>query len=231
VSWLYTGSWSDDIPLTLTPQSKPRVLKGPNVTSAVTFCEWASTKRLVLCYSVSMIRPSDIPKFIQSSGYAVDVEWKRLESWLAENDKPAGTLSMDPDFQRFHVWTKDQQSAYIEFCLRGGRSGRDIYWNMPSWHVGQGGRMELIDGKQRIEAVRAFHRNELLVFGAPYSEFDPLTMRFFLSSFKMHVNDLRTRAEVLQWYLEMNSGGTPHTEDEINRVRGLLEKEKSCAKG
>jgi len=39
------------------------------------------------------------------------------------------------------------------------------------------------------------------------------------------MNDLKTRAEVLQWYIEFNAGGTPHTEAEINRVRELLKKE------
>jgi hypothetical protein len=40
------------------------------------------------------------------------------------------------------------------------------------------------------------------------------------------VNDLKTREEVLQWYLDLNSGGVVHTEEELNRVREMLEKEK-----
>jgi hypothetical protein len=41
-----------------------------------------------------------------------------------------------------------------------------------------------------------------------------------------HVNDLKTREEVLIWYLEMNSGGTPHTKEELDRVKRMLEKEE-----
>lgn len=39
------------------------------------------------------------------------------------------------------------------------------------------------------------------------------------------VNELRTRAEVLRWYLQLNSGGVVHTEEELARVRALLEAE------
>ena len=35
---------------------------------------------------------------------------------------------------------------------------------------------------------------------------------------KININDLPTRKDVLQWYLEMNSAGTPHTKEEINKA-------------
>jgi hypothetical protein len=44
--------------------------------------------------------------------------------------------------------------------------------------------------------------------------------------FRWHVNDLDTRAEVLQWYLDLNTGGVVHTSAEIKRVQALLAKEQ-----
>lgn len=41
----------------------------------------------------------------------------------------------------------------------------------------------------------------------------------------IYLNNLKTRKEVLQWYLEFNSYGTIHTEEEINKVKKLLEME------
>ncbi len=38
------------------------------------------------------------------------------------------------------------------------------------------------------------------------------------------VNDLLTREEVLQWYIDLNTGGTDHTDEEINRVKEMLKK-------
>jgi hypothetical protein len=40
--------------------------------------------------------------------------------------------------------------------------------------------------------------------------------------FQMKVCCLPTRAEVLRWYLAINAGGTPHTPEELARVRELL---------
>lgn len=38
-------------------------------------------------------------------------------------------LQLNPEFQREHIWTQGQQEKYIEFILRGGKSGRDFYFN------------------------------------------------------------------------------------------------------
>ena len=40
---------------------------------------------------------------------------------------------------------------------------------------------------------------------------------------KVHINNLKTKKEVLTWYLEMNTGGTVHTDDELDRVRKMLD--------
>ena len=38
----------------------------------------------------------------------------------------------------------------------------------------------------------------------------------------LNVNDLKTEKEVLQWYVDMNSGGTPHSNEEIERVKKMI---------
>ena len=50
----------------------------------------------------------------------------------------------------------------------------------------------------------------------------PPARRSSTATSKLNINTLPTRAAVLQWYLEMNAGGTPHADAEIERVRGLL---------
>ena len=42
-------------------------------------------------------------------------------------------------------------------------------------------------------------------------------------SMVFNVNDLKTKKEVLQWYIQMNAGGTPHSAEEIERVKKLME--------
>jgi hypothetical protein len=162
----------------------------------------------------------DIPQYTKSSRYECDVAWQYLENQLNTfQESYDGGLELCPDFQRGHVWTDNQQIAYIEFNLRGGTSGRDIYFNATDFD-GFTSSIQLVDGLQRLTAVRKFLANEIPAFGQLRNEYkgrlDPVRFRF-----RVHVNDLPTRADVLKWYLEMNSGGTPHSEDELNRVSML----------
>jgi hypothetical protein len=82
--------------------------------------------------------------------------------------------------------------------------------------------MVLVDGKQRLLAVRRFLADEIRAFGKLYSEYGPLSGTRTNGMIKFNVNDLETRAEVLDWYLSLNAGGTAHQPEEIERVKNLL---------
>lgn len=172
---------------------------------------------------------SAIPQFTRVGHYQVNTSWRYLEKTI--DDYANGfNLQLNPDFQRGHVWTKEQQIAYVEFILRGGKSARTIYFNCPNWHYRyinniNGDTLVCVDGLQRITAALAFLRNEIPAFGHYHNEYEdklPINIDFLFN-----VNDLKTKEEVLQWYIEMNSGGTPHTTKEIERVKKLLEEERN----
>jgi hypothetical protein len=111
----------------------------------------------------------------------------------------------------------------VEYILKGGMSGRDIYFNCPGWMISFEGDFVLVDGKQRLNALMLFLQNKISVFGYRLKEFeDKMTT---MNSLNFHINNLKTKREVLQWYLEMNSGGVVHTKKELDKVRNLLEEE------
>lgn len=167
----------------------------------------------------------DIPQFTRAASYQVNVGWDFVEHTL-EHWNENNMLELDPDFQRAHVWTQEKQESYVEFILRGGHSSKLIQFNCSSWMKGFDTPVELVDGKQRLEAARKFMRNELVVFGnCRFSDFTD-RLRITTADFIFCVNDLSTRAEVLQWYLDLNAGGVVHTDEEIEKVRRLLKKEK-----
>ena len=166
---------------------------------------------------------SGIPMFPHAS-YSVTISWRYLEAFLVSAIGEDG-LDINPDFQRGHVWTQSQQTAYVEYVLRGGRSGKDIWCNCPNWSSASGnGPYVLVDGLQRLTAVRTFLRDGLPVFGHTLSEYSDRPDRIHCA-FQWHVTELNTRAEVLNFYLDFNAGGTPHAAEEIARVRRMLEAE------
>lgn len=168
----------------------------------------------------------DIPPFIECNFRGFNLRVDRLLVHLEEWERDSH-LQMNPDFQREHVWTPKQQTEYMEFLFRGGQSGLDFYFNCPAWHHTEKGTYRdfvVVDGKQRIEAIRAFFDNRIPIFGSLFREFTdkPNLMDHTVT---IYVNSLQTKKEVLTWYLQMNGGGTPHSQDELERVRAMLEEE------
>jgi ribosome modulation factor len=172
------------------------------------------------------VRWYKVPQFPKAH-YEVDVGWAYLERMLENWDETAsghGGLNMDPDYQRQHVWTREQQVAYVEYVLAGGEVGRNITWNSPDWMRGFQRPTELVDGKQRLEAVRSFLRGEFAACGMTAGPDDRFDIH---CGFKFRVCTMDTREDVLRLYLNINAGGTPHAAAEIERVRGLLAETKS----
>lgn len=160
----------------------------------------------------------DIPQFPMSR-YRTDVDLRYLEDSL-NRYREKFDLDMDPDFQRGHVWTPEQQTSYMEYMLRGGEGGREILFNHPNWMGSFHGKMVIIDGKQRITAALGFLRDEVPVFGKLCSEIEGRMPNSVGFSFRIF--SLKTREDILRYYLDLNAGGTPHAAEEIERVRALL---------
>lgn len=63
------------------------------------------------------------------------------------------------------------------------------------------------------------------VFGETWNDFTD-TLILLIQKTQIDVNNLKTRAEVLQWYLDFNGCGVCHTKEELDKVRDLIAKEK-----
>ena len=170
-----------------------------------------------------MVKLKDITTQFSVANYSIDCNWRSLESQL--NDYYESGLELDPEFQRKHCWSREEQISYCEYIMRNGMSGRDIFFNHTNWNIGGAGEgsFVLVDGKQRIEAVRSFMSGLFPVFDGYYiSDFDHL--RDMTCRFKFNINDIPTERGVLQWYIDLNDCGVSHTSREINKVRKMIRK-------
>lgn len=162
---------------------------------------------------------NDIPKLPRIST-CFQLEWKYLRSvLLIEGYGERYNLELNPDFQRGHKWGIENQVEYIEFILRGGKSGKDVYFNIQDSELS----MTCIDGLQRITAILAFLDGEIKAFNYYISEFTGTIP----SHCELNINIARlgTRLEILQWYRDLNKS-VPHTKDELEKVDRMIENEK-----
>ena len=167
----------------------------------------------------------DIPQLLEGN-YRIDVPIDHIVPTL-ERWQRFHKLELEPEFQRVHVWSEAQRSAFAEHVLRGGKN-TIIRFNCPGWRSNRKSQpsdmMTVVDGKQRLSAILGFLDDKVPAFGNLCSEFEgefPMTAQV-----QFLVNDLLTEAEVLQWYLEINEGNVAHTAEELERVRVMLRKVK-----
>lgn len=166
---------------------------------------------------------------VDSSPITLDFDW--IKEMLAKMQDEYG-LDLNPDFQRSHVWKYEQKQKFIEYILRGGVVP-PIRFNSPcfgghrkSKHCDLPDTVILVDGKQRLNACIEFLDDKIDVFGGHFlSDFDNVKTLTRKTGISYTVNKLQTKAEVLQWYLEMNEGQVAHTTEELERVKIMLLKE------
>lgn len=165
-----------------------------------------------------------IPKFTENIIYGFDASPKEMMRWLKREQAEMG-LNMRPKFQGMHVWTKQQQAAYIEYRLCGGQDGITITLNCPWWEEGKPGSAGYqdyvcVDGLMRIQAWESFFADEIRIFGTFHSEFTghfPNTVRM-----RIQMENRKDEASVIARYLEINEGVTPHTPAELEKVRDMM---------
>jgi hypothetical protein len=178
-------------------------------------------------YAESIIKP------LRAAKWQSDYRWSTMENSLAGLGKDYGGLELCPDFQRGHVWTPEQQTHFIENCLRGvvTSAGFLIQFNSPNWNLDNSNTdlpsgLQCVDGLQRYTAVVGFVEGKVKPFGFNAEELQGTQFSPKQFHMKIAVHDFTRREDLLEHYIAINAGGTPHGPDEIARVRELLAKAK-----
>lgn len=141
---------------------------------------------------------------VMRGNYSIDVHICDIEQVLGGAYNNPET---NPVWQRGHVWTEKQQVRFIEFILRQGK--------VPSlkFNTSDAVKWVLVDGKQRLSAIRLFNENKIKVFGG----FTLENIKYIHESCRVSFlfNDLKTNKEVVDWYIQMNENSVAHTDAEI----------------
>lgn len=89
------------------------------------------------------------------------------------------------------------------------------------------GEFVCVDGLQRTNAIERFVDNEICAFGQHCSDFwfpirDVAGIPSADFKVNVHMNHIETHKEILEWYYSLNSGGTPHSKEELDKIRQLI---------
>lgn len=168
----------------------------------------------------------DIQRLVPDCRYQVDIPVSSTKSNLAQFK-----VSLNPEYQRGHVWTREQQEKYVGALLEMPESMCSIILNdcNPSKGSIPVGTSEVVDGKQRLTAIVAWLDGEIDA-ACPcgervvFSSLDEIDRRVVGISTCLRWKWVKLdRVEVMRYYLRLNDGGTIHSHEELDRVRGLVD--------
>ncbi|MBL4801878.1 MAG: DUF262 domain-containing protein [Emcibacter sp.] len=127
-----------------------------------------------------------------------------------------------PDYQRKLIWKRKPQSKFIESVLMGLPIPFVFFWQDLD------GRMEIVDGSQRLRTIRDFMADEITLQGLDvipdanglrYSDLTPSRQLIFAeSSIRVIILDNSTDAITrTEMFTRINTGGTQANEAEVRR--------------
>lgn len=131
-----------------------------------------------------------------------------------------------PFYQRDRIWTTEQQANWMGHLLSGAPCPT-IY--IREVDTPDGFRDELLDGQQRLTACLDWLAGDIPAH-IPWSEQnlwcpkdapDKALFRLAIPCVTMPVTT--TDEDAMNMYLRINTAGTPHTQEELDRVRHLLQ--------
>ena len=127
-----------------------------------------------------------------------------------------------PEYQRKHTWPLEKQSKFIESVFMGLPIPFVFFWQ------DQDGRMEIVDGSQRIRTLRDFIGDKLVLKGLEtipaanglrYSDLPPSRrLKFVETPIRVIILDNATDAVTrTEMFARINTGGTTATDAEVRR--------------
>ncbi|WP_180100211.1 DUF262 domain-containing protein [Acinetobacter sp. YH12153] len=180
----------------------------------------------------AIIKPLDRP------GYTCDFSMRNVRQLIISLLNDESELDMIPDFQRGVVWSEEKQIYFVECMLRNllPRSAFNLTFNMPFFYSPakrsenevptKYQKLICIDGLQRFTAIENFVLGKFKVFdnqiGVDDLRFTPFDLG--RKTFTINIFEYNNTQDILNLYLNMNTGGIAHADSEIERVKAMLER-------
>jgi len=170
-----------------------------------------------------------------------------IRSLARRLERPEGHedyLDINPNYQREHVWSKEQASFFMGHILEGGWVSPFVIRRYDSLRVSPSVRAdelnvydkpcppdEVVDGKQRLTAILDWYHNKI---PAILSNKDTLFLSELSKEDQRYITGMSgpvftmgyvilSDLDVLKLYVRLNRGGTVHTKEEIDRVYDMID--------
>lgn len=132
-----------------------------------------------------------------------------------------------PRYQRGYTWTLADKKAFISSLLHGRDVGKFAFV------LGRNNYdMEILDGKQRCEAIMAFIGSHFSVDGVFYEDLDPISVRTMMGlciDVAQITDNAMTELMKMNIFLDINDTGVPQSQEHLQKVRDMARREEALA--
>lgn len=178
-------------------------------------------------------RPDNIPSLYQkvtminidkASNYTKNVINSEIKQFLKHYSDDE--INFNPEYQRDLVWSVDKKQAYIESLMLGKCQLTPTY----IYHeYGTGEKpYEVLDGKQRLNAVLSYIRGEFSALGYYYKDLTKkdtsrfLRTPYYYTLIKYHDNNNSKTMPIeqkIELFLQINDYGQKISDEELNKIK------------
>lgn len=136
-------------------------------------------------------------------------------------------VDMDPEYQRGYVWDDSDREYLIDSIFQDIDIGKFVFVHLDTeeW-MKRGLSYEILDGKQRLTALKMFYENRFAYKGKYFNDLSLLDRRAFMEH-NISYADVHSasKKEIYQYFLKLNRGGRQMDKEHLKYVETLYEKE------
>jgi len=120
-----------------------------------------------------------------------------------------------PEYQRDYIWSQEQKENFIRSLF---------YWvSIPPLILNKAKNWLdwiIVDWSQRFRTLKLFFENKLIVDGVSFDSLEVVQRRRFLNKTLSYIEtNFSTEQEEKEFYRLLNTSGTQHTKEEIQKAR------------
>jgi hypothetical protein len=131
-------------------------------------------------------------------------------------------IDLDPDYQRGLVWTLEDKQKLLSSIFNCIDIGKFTFIKRPYTYEGK--LLEVLDGKQRINAIVEFSEGRFEYLGRTYFTLNNHDRHHF-DSYSISWAEIPTvtQKQKYEYFLRLNTGGKPIDQQHIEKVKTLLQ--------
>lgn len=169
-------------------------------------------------------RDQTVEQFSNNKYYPLTYQQRDIGSLISMVYSEYG-FDFDPDYQRELVWNIEDKISLIDSIMAKRDIGKFVL-NHREWHETKP-LTEIIDGKQRLTAIKEFYEDQFKYRGKFFSELHPRDKNTFENkAVSVALLDNATYEEILETFVAVNTTGKPQDVDHLNKVKTELETRK-----